>query len=138
MQAAWIALDVVQCGYCQSGQIMTAAALLAANKKPSDADIDAAMSGNVCRCGTYTRIRAAIKRRGRGTGLGDAHGHAFDIVNLSRRDFLKAGAGLTLGVVWRRSVLPQAAARAGRAAKRVAAAGVRAERLRAHRHRQHA
>jgi isoquinoline 1-oxidoreductase alpha subunit len=62
VQAAWIALEVPQCGYCQSGQVMAAAALLAANKKPSDADIDAAMSGIVCRCGTYNAIRAAIKR----------------------------------------------------------------------------
>ena len=61
VQAAWEKLDVVQCGYCQSGQIMGAAALLARNKKPSDNDIDAAMSGNVCRCATYVRIRAAIK-----------------------------------------------------------------------------
>jgi isoquinoline 1-oxidoreductase subunit alpha len=61
IQKAWLALEVVQCGYCQSGQIMSAAALLAANPKPSDADIDAAMSGNICRCGTYRRIRAAIK-----------------------------------------------------------------------------
>jgi isoquinoline 1-oxidoreductase alpha subunit len=60
VQAAWQKLDVVQCGYCQSGQIMSAAALLAANPKPSDADIDAAMSGNICRCATYVRIRAAI------------------------------------------------------------------------------
>jgi len=62
VQAAWIAQDVPQCGYCQSGQIMSAAALLAVKSKPSDADIDAAMSGNVCRCGTYNRIRAAIKQ----------------------------------------------------------------------------
>jgi len=62
VQAAWLALDVVQCGYCQSGQIMSASALLAANPKPSDADIDGAMAGNICRCGTYTRIRAAIKK----------------------------------------------------------------------------
>jgi isoquinoline 1-oxidoreductase alpha subunit len=62
VQAAWIALDVPQCGYCQSGQIMAAAALLATNKNPSDADIDAAMTGIVCRCGTYNAIRAAIKR----------------------------------------------------------------------------
>jgi isoquinoline 1-oxidoreductase subunit alpha len=62
VQAAWLALDVVQCGYCQSGQIMSAAALLAGNAKPSDADIDAAMAGNICRCGTYPRIRAAIKK----------------------------------------------------------------------------
>nr|WP_315402238.1 2Fe-2S iron-sulfur cluster-binding protein [uncultured Duganella sp.] len=60
-QQAWIAAEVVQCGYCQSGQIMSAAALLAKNKQPSDADIDDAMSGNICRCGTYSRIRAAIK-----------------------------------------------------------------------------
>jgi len=60
VQQAWIALDVPQCGYCQSGQIMSAAALLGSNPQPSDADIDAAMSGNICRCGTYVRIRAAI------------------------------------------------------------------------------
>jgi isoquinoline 1-oxidoreductase alpha subunit len=62
IQAAWMALDVPQCGYCQSGQIMSASALLAANGQPSDADISAAMAGNICRCGTYTRIRAAIKK----------------------------------------------------------------------------
>ena len=62
VQKAWIELDVPQCGYCQSGQIMSAVALLAKNKKPSDADIDAAMSGNICRCGTYQRIRAAIHK----------------------------------------------------------------------------
>lgn len=61
VQRAWRELDVPQCGYCQSGQIMSAAALLAKNPNPSDADIDAAMSGNLCRCGTYIRIRAAIK-----------------------------------------------------------------------------
>ncbi len=61
LQAAWIKHDVPQCGYCQSGQLMAAQALLAANKNPSDKDIDAAMSGNICRCGTYGRIRAAIK-----------------------------------------------------------------------------
>jgi len=61
VQQAWLDLEVVQCGYCQSGQIMSAAALLADNSNPSDADIDAAMSGNICRCGTYQRIRAAIK-----------------------------------------------------------------------------
>ncbi len=60
VQAAWVRHDVAQCGYCQSGQIMSATGLLKANKKPSDADIDAAMAGNVCRCGTYQRIRAAI------------------------------------------------------------------------------
>ena len=61
LQVAWIRHDVPQCGYCQSGQLMSAAALLAANKNPTDADIDQAMSGNLCRCGTYGRIRAAIK-----------------------------------------------------------------------------
>lgn len=60
VQAAWQEVDVVQCGYCQSGQIMAATALLTTNKNPTDADIDAAMSGNICRCGTYPRIRAAI------------------------------------------------------------------------------
>ena len=60
VQAAWIKHDVTQCGYCQSGQIMSATALLKGKKKPTDADIDAAMAGNVCRCGTYVRIRAAI------------------------------------------------------------------------------
>ncbi len=60
VQRAWAELDVVQCGYCQSGQIMAAAALLATNAAPTDADIDNAMSGNICRCGTYPRIRAAV------------------------------------------------------------------------------
>ena len=64
VQQAWLDLDVVQCGYCQSGQIMAAAALLASKPHPTDADIDAAMAGNICRCGTYVRIRAAIKRAG--------------------------------------------------------------------------
>lgn len=60
VQEAWRKLDVVQCGYCQSGQVMSAVALLSGNRNPSDADIDAAMSGNLCRCATYVRIRAAI------------------------------------------------------------------------------
>ena len=60
VQAAWVAHDVAQCGYCQSGQVMSAVALLKSNKKPTDAQIDEAMAGNICRCGTYTRIRAAI------------------------------------------------------------------------------
>ena len=62
IQRAWLNVEVVQCGYCQSGQIMSAAALLASNPNPNDAEIDAAMSGNICRCGTYPRIRAAIKQ----------------------------------------------------------------------------
>src|SRR6266540_463532 len=66
VQAAWVAENVPQCGYCQSGQVMSAAALLAAKPKPSDADIDAAMAGNICRCATYPRIRAAIKRAAKG------------------------------------------------------------------------
>jgi isoquinoline 1-oxidoreductase alpha subunit len=66
LQAAWIAHDVPQCGYCQSGQIMSAAALLTSNPNPSDADIDQAMSGNICRCGTYPRIRAAIHTAAKG------------------------------------------------------------------------
>jgi isoquinoline 1-oxidoreductase alpha subunit len=66
VQKAWLDVDVVQCGYCQSGQIMSAAALLAKIPNPTDADIDAAMSGNICRCGTYVRIRAAIKQAATG------------------------------------------------------------------------
>jgi isoquinoline 1-oxidoreductase alpha subunit len=62
VQQAWIELDVPQCGYCQSGQIMSASALLAANPEPSDADIDTALAGNICRCGTYSRIRKAVHR----------------------------------------------------------------------------
>jgi isoquinoline 1-oxidoreductase subunit alpha len=62
VQQAWVELDVPQCGYCQSGQIMSATALLNAKPKPTDADIDAAMSGNICRCGTYARVREGIKR----------------------------------------------------------------------------
>jgi isoquinoline 1-oxidoreductase subunit alpha len=62
VQKAWLDVEVIQCGYCQSGQIMSAAALLAGNPNPADADIDAAMAGNICRCGTYVRIRDAIKR----------------------------------------------------------------------------
>ena len=62
VQKAWLDLEVVQCGYCQSGQIMSAAALLSATPNPDDADIDAAMAGNICRCGTYVRIREAIKQ----------------------------------------------------------------------------
>jgi isoquinoline 1-oxidoreductase subunit alpha len=65
IQDAWLDLEVVQCGYCQSGQIMTASALLASNPNPDDAAIDAAMAGNICRCGTYSRIRAAIKQAAR-------------------------------------------------------------------------
>jgi isoquinoline 1-oxidoreductase alpha subunit len=66
VQQAWLELDVVQCGYCQSGQIMSATALLAANKNPTDEDIDAAMAGNICRCGTYVRIREGIKHAAAG------------------------------------------------------------------------
>ena len=66
VQAAWAALDVPQCGYCQSGQIMSATALLAEKPKPTDADIDSARSGNICRCGTYTRVRAAIHAAAKG------------------------------------------------------------------------
>jgi isoquinoline 1-oxidoreductase alpha subunit len=62
VQKAWVELDVVQCGYCQSGQVMAAAALIAEKPKPTDADIDAALAGNICRCGTYQRIRRAVHR----------------------------------------------------------------------------
>jgi len=73
LQAAWLELDVAQCGYCQSGQIMQAAALLAAIPSPTDQDIDDAMSGNICRCGTYPRIRAAIKKAAAGTRPARTH-----------------------------------------------------------------
>ena len=75
VQAAWIGLDVPQCGYCQSGQIMSAAALLSTNPKPTDADIDAAMSGNICRCATYVRIRAAIHQAADGLAPPAAAAH---------------------------------------------------------------
>ena len=68
VQAAWRNLDVVQCGYCQSGQIMSAIGLLSENRKPSDADIDTAMTGNLCRCATYHRIRGAVKEAARTLG----------------------------------------------------------------------
>ncbi len=67
VQKAWLDLEVVQCGYCQSGQIMSAAALLETTPNPDDADIDAAMAGNICRCGTYVRIRSAIKQAAKGS-----------------------------------------------------------------------
>ena len=70
IQKAWLDSEVVQCGYCQSGQIMSASALLASNPRPTDADIDNAMSGNICRCRTYVRIREAIKQAARSTGQG--------------------------------------------------------------------
>jgi isoquinoline 1-oxidoreductase subunit alpha len=70
IQKAWLDREVVQCGYCQSGQIMSAAALLASNPKPTDSDIDNAMSGNICRCGTYLRIREAIKQAAQSTEPG--------------------------------------------------------------------
>jgi isoquinoline 1-oxidoreductase subunit alpha len=72
VQAAWLDLGVPQCGYCQAGQIMSATALLRKNPAPSDADIDTAMAGNLCRCGTYTRIRAAIHQAARGRGTAAA------------------------------------------------------------------
>jgi isoquinoline 1-oxidoreductase subunit alpha len=71
IQQAWLDLEVVQCGYCQSGQIMSASALLASNPRPTDSDIDDAMSGNICRCGTYVRIRDAIKHAANSGGQGD-------------------------------------------------------------------
>jgi isoquinoline 1-oxidoreductase subunit alpha len=74
LQQAWLELDVAQCGYCQPGQLMTAAALLAAHPHPSDEQIDQAMSGNLCRCGTYPRIRAAIRRAAGAVDRGGAGG----------------------------------------------------------------
>ena len=74
IQQAWLDLEVVQCGYCQSGQIMSAAALLASNTHPTDSDIDTAMSGNICRCGTYVRIREAIKHAARSSITSQSEG----------------------------------------------------------------
>jgi isoquinoline 1-oxidoreductase alpha subunit len=74
IQKAWLDLEVVQCGYCQSGQIMSASALLASKPNPTDAEIDEAMSGNICRCGTYVRIREAIKQAARSTGTDGSRG----------------------------------------------------------------
>jgi isoquinoline 1-oxidoreductase alpha subunit len=71
IQKAWLDLEVPQCGYCQSGQIMSASALLASNPRPTDSNIDDAMSGNICRCGTYARIREAIKQAAQANGQGD-------------------------------------------------------------------
>ena len=110
VQQAWMEIDVPQCGYCQSGQIMSAAALLAKNPAPSDADIDSAMAGNICRCGTYPRIRKAIHRaaelaarkeadmsyddyEGQRPTLGSDDG------SLSRRGFLKSAAVVSGGLV---------------------------------------
>ncbi len=104
LQQAWLEVDVMQCGYCQAGQIMSAAALLAQNKTPSDADIDGAMDGNICRCATYTRIREAIKQAAK-TDLGAAAEQEGGVImsnrlleprihdaGASRRDFLKVSA----------------------------------------------
>ena len=79
VRAAWLQLDVVQCGYCQSGQVMAAASLLAKNPAPSDADIDTAMAGNLCRCGTYPRIRAAIHAAAKALPSTGLHGAAAQI-----------------------------------------------------------
>src|ERR1700726_132028 len=73
IQEAWLDREVVQCGYCQSGQIMSASGLLASNPHPTDAEIDDAMSGNICRCGTYVRIREAIKQAAQSSGQGGGH-----------------------------------------------------------------
>jgi isoquinoline 1-oxidoreductase alpha subunit len=76
LQKAWIDLDVAQCGYCQGGQILSAASLLAKNPHPSDADINAAMTGNICRCATYNRIRAAIHQAAGDSATGEGGSHA--------------------------------------------------------------
>ena len=101
LQKAWIALDVPQCGYCQSGQIMSATALLAENPNPTDADIDAAMAGNICRCGTYPRIRAAIKTAAAECAEGGSMTSGRSEI-LSRRDFLKTSAAAGGGLAHRR------------------------------------
>ena len=106
LQRAWIAEDVPQCGYCQSGQIMSAAALLANTPSPTDAQIDTAMRGNICRCGTYVRIRAAIHRAAEARQMTDA---------IDRRTFIRVAAGTTgalaVGVLTTRDVARAAAPR---------------------------
>src|SRR4030095_6241159 len=101
LQKAWLSLDVPQCGYCQAGQIMNAAALLARTPKPSDADIDSAMTGNICRCGTYVRIREAIHLAANGGREGE-EGAMKNLKKLDRRSFINftalAGGGLMVGV----------------------------------------
>src|SRR4030088_143026 len=97
LQQAWLELDVVQCGYCQSGQIMSAAALLARTPKPTDDDINQTMSGNVCRCGTYQRVRAAIHLAAKEGGRPmhrSQHTSESSPSALDRRSFIKAGAAL--------------------------------------------
>ena len=135
---AWLDLDVVQCGYCQSGQIMSAAALLAQDPNPTDADIDTAMSGNICRCGTYVRIRAAIKQAA-GTARSPQRGVTLSPRrrSVSRRDFLVVPARGR----WRPAArVPIGGARLPRQPHRLAAAGragVRTQRLRPDRPRRH-
>ena len=92
VQKAWVAIDVPQCGFCQSGQVMSAIGLLAAKPKPTDADIDAGMAGNICRCATYVRIRQAIKDAAERQGAG------MNAPTADRRQFL-AGSGLVLGLM---------------------------------------
>jgi aerobic-type carbon monoxide dehydrogenase small subunit (CoxS/CutS family) len=113
VQEAWIEVDVPQCGYCQSGQIMSAAALLARQPDPTDADIDAAMSGNICRCGTYQRSGVAIARRGPMRKEADDGARA---LAPSRRDFLRASATLSSGILpgFRLSPSPTPLPRRGR------------------------
>src|SRR5262249_3304367 len=84
LQKAWLDLEVVQCGYCQSGQIMSAAALLAANSQPTDTDIDTAMAGNICRCGTYVRIREAIKQAAQLSATPAVRGGCHAVATLER------------------------------------------------------
>ncbi len=134
VQAAWVELDVPQCGYCQSGQIMAAAALLAKNRNATDTDIDQAMAGNLCRCATYPRIRAAIKEAAEPLAVRKTTMTRSTSKTLRRRGFLKAGADRRRAGARR----PRARARAvERGRRRPAGAPCGAQRLRAHRHRQH-
>ena len=107
LQAAWVADDVPQCGYCQSGMLMSAAALLTRTPAPTDADIDRALSGHICRCGTYLRIRSAIHRAAAGSRPADAarasgrgtreRGRMSEVVKLTRRQFVALWPGATAG-----------------------------------------
>src|SRR5512140_2182022 len=114
VQLAWEALDVPQCGYCQTGQIMSACALLTKKKTPTDADIDSAMAGNICRCGTYGRIREAIHKASE--SMKHTQGEPMERINLGRRSILRAtaiaGGGMMLGLFPRRTAQAQAPAQA--------------------------
>ena len=134
LQQAWIAEDVPQCGYCQSGQIMAAAVLLREKPKPTDDDIDDGMAGNICRCGTYQRIRKAIHRAAEHASEGRRQ--MSEIVNLSRRRFLQAVAP-SRAAGWSSAFTSRARTAQRRARRPGPGRRSQLERVRAHRQRRH-